>query len=151
MEQKLYSCCVCKQKLSSDNFYSDRSRRTYLSSKCKSCTKPHFKKYRDSASVKIAHNLRRRMRQILKSEGRSKLISEHIGCTKQQLVDYLESQFTQGMSWANYGYGPGKWVIDHIKPISIFLKNKEDISKANHYTNLRPCWYEENAKKRDKF
>lgn len=38
------------------------------------------------------------------------------GCTIKELKNYLEEQFTEGMTWDNHG----DWHIDHIKPISAF-------------------------------
>ncbi len=90
-----------------------------------------------------------------------------IGCSRQELKEHLEKQFKEGMNWDNYGPGyeidphthlpikiDGKivrkkqWQIDHIRPVSSFnLTNPEDVSKINHYSNLRPLWAEENASK----
>ena len=77
--------------------------------------------------------------------------SVNVGCTGKELVSHIESLWKPGMTWDNYGFGVGKWVIDHIRPISNFLKTGEDPRKANHYTNLAPLWSEENASKSDKF
>lgn len=42
------------------------------------------------------------------------------------------------MNWDNYG---SVWVIDHIIPIGSFdVEIKEELLKANHWTNLRPFW-----------
>jgi len=38
------------------------------------------------------------------------------------------------------------WHIDHIIPIAL-AKNKEEVIKLNHYTNLRPYWGDENLEK----
>lgn len=73
-----------------------------------------------------------------------------LGCSVSHFMSYLESLFKSGMSWANYGFGEGKWNIDHIKPISSFkLQNREEFLKACHYTNLQPLWHIENIRKSD--
>jgi len=70
-----------------------------------------------------------------------------VGCTPQFLKEYLETQFTEGMSWDNHGqYG---WHIDHIIPLSS-ANTKEEIYKLCHYTNLQPLWAEDNLKKGNK-
>ncbi len=49
------------------------------------------------------------------------------------------------MTWENYGFGEGKWTIDHIKPFAECDPNNiEELVKNNHYTNLRPMWFMEN-------
>ena len=66
--------------------------------------------------------------------------------------NYIESQFTEGMSWNNYGIGANNdtWHIDHIKPISSGI-NEDEIYSLNHYTNLRPMWCSDNIRKSNKF
>lgn len=69
-----------------------------------------------------------------------------LGCTFEQLKEHLESQFESWMSWENRASktvdGPNtSWDVDHIVPLST-AKNKNDIIRLNHYTNLRPlCAY----------
>lgn len=66
---------------------------------------------------------------------------ELLGCSFEELKDYLESKFEPWMSWDNRGLYSGEfnygWDIDHVIPLSSV--NKEDeIIKLNHYTNLQP-------------
>lgn len=119
------------------------------------------RKIRDTANIntKLAARLRKRIGKVLKSKGitgRSKY-SENAGCKGNELKLHLESTWYNhpvagiSMSWDNYGYGSGKWTIDHIRPIIDFLKKGEDPRASNHYTNLQAMWYEENIKKGSKF
>ena len=63
----------------------------------------------------------------------------------------MESQFTLGMNWDNYGRGKGKWNIDHIIPCDSFnLLDEEEQKKCFHYTNLQPLWFEDNLYKANK-
>ena len=41
---------------------------------------------------------------------------QYVGCTYQELLDHLESQFEEGMTWKNHG----EWQIDHFKAHSSF-------------------------------
>jgi hypothetical protein len=67
-----------------------------------------------------------------------------------EFKEYIEKQFTEGMSWNNYGNKiETDWSIDHIIPISS-ATTLDEVKKLNHYTNLRPLWHLENIKKRDK-
>ena len=72
---------------------------------------------------------------------------EIVGCTPQELKDYLEKQFKEGMTWENYGfYG---WHIDHIIPLAS-AETEDELLKLFHYTNLQPLWAEENLLKSNK-
>jgi hypothetical protein len=54
-----------------------------------------------------------------------------VGFTLEQLKSHLESNFTQEMTWGNYG---SFWEIDHIIPVSAFnFKTAEDF-------DFRRCW-----------
>ena len=63
------------------------------------------------------------------------------GCTADELKAYLESLFTEGMTWENYG----EWHVDHIRPVCSF--SAEEWEQINHYTNLQPLWAKDNFAK----
>lgn len=92
-----------------------------------------------------------RIRSALKSKGIKKYSTtmELCGCSISHLKKYLESLFTDGMSWENYGlYG---WHIDHIIPCASFdLTNPVQQKKCFHYTNLQPLWADINIDKSNK-
>lgn len=69
-----------------------------------------------------------------------------IGCTPEFLKEYIESKFTDGMSWGLIGQHIH---IDHIIPLSI-AKTEDEIYKLCHYTNLQPLWAKDNLKKSNK-
>jgi hypothetical protein len=72
-----------------------------------------------------------------------------IGCTMEFLRNHLESSFTEGMTWDNYGFRG--WHVDHIMPCASFdLTKEEEQRKCFHYTNLQPLWWLDNIKKSDK-
>lgn len=61
-----------------------------------------------------------------------------LGCSLQEFRQHIENQFTDGMSWDNYGIN-GKWTFDHIVPLTAFdLTDDEQLKKACHFTNVRP-------------
>jgi hypothetical protein len=66
-----------------------------------------------------------------------------IGCSQEELKDHLESLFTEGMTWENYG--KNGWHVDHIRPVCSF--STEEWEQVNHYTNLQPLWAEDNLTK----
>lgn len=75
----------------------------------------------------------RRRSEFLKQPGRFKDV---VGCSVDDFVKHIESQWVEGMSWDNWGRGNGKdvWHIDHIIPVS------DGARCTNHYSNLRPLW-----------
>jgi hypothetical protein len=56
-----------------------------------------------------------------------------LGYTPDELKTHLESLFTEGMTWGNYG----DWHIDHIKPVSRFDKTTP-VHIVNSLDNLQP-------------
>lgn len=75
-----------------------------------------------------------------------------LGYTVHDLRAHLEAQFTQPMSWENYGT---YWQIDHIKPIAAFglpskAQTEEIMEKAIAcwaLSNLQPLEARANASK----
>lgn len=108
----------------------------------------YLKNKRDSDPVyKITVNVRSRVKSYLKIKNITKKNKtfELVGITPIELKEYLEKQFTQGMSWDNYG----KWHIDHIIPLSS-AKSEDEIYKLCYYSNLQPLWAEDNLRKSNK-
>lgn len=77
-------------------------------------------------------------------DGKDMRTQEIVGCTFEELKLHIEKQFTDGMTWENYGIDG--WHIDHIKPLAM-ANTKEEIIASNHYTNLQPMWQLDNLKK----
>lgn len=107
------------------------------------------RKYDKLPKNRIKKNIRRRLSKFMKLENKNHYRKD-IGCTVQELVDHLESQFVDGMSWNNYGSGENgdhrdSWHVDHIIPLSKF-----EGQYPNHYTNLQPLWAADNLHKSDK-
>lgn len=98
-------------------------------------------------NYRIGQRLRVRVYHALKGKTKSIKTLTLLGCSIEQLKQHLELQFTEGMSWDNYG----KWHIDHIKPCDSFnLENQEEQLKCFHYTNLQPLWAKDNLSKSNK-
>lgn len=100
-------------------------------------------------AFRIAQNLRKRLWEAVKagSTGKAASTMELTGCTLPELTQHLESQFTDGMNWENYG----EWHIDHIKPCASFdLTDPEQQRACFHFTNLQPLWAADNLSKGDR-
>lgn len=92
--------------------------------------------------IKITKSIRDSFKRRGVSKGTR--TEEILGCTYEFFRSHMESMFSDGMSWDNYGYYG--WHIDHIIPLST-AKNENDVIKLNHYTNLQPLWMADNLKK----
>ena len=71
-----------------------------------------------------------------------------VGYTREDLMIHLELQFTNGMSWNNYG----SWHIDHIRPIASFTFNSyadDGFKQCWRLENLQPLWAVDNILKGD--
>ncbi len=110
------------------------------------------KSYANNPQFKIRTALRSRLLQTVKHQRgvKSGKTLELLGCTLEQFKVHLERQFLPKMTWDNYGYGDGKWHIDHIRPVVVFdLTKAEEQRACFHFTNLRPLWQVDNFKKGD--
>ena len=73
-----------------------------------------------------------------------------IGCTVAELSQHLRIQFTDGMTWDNYGRNG--WHVDHVRPCASFdLTDPEQQRQCFHYTNLQPLWAGDNIRKGSKW
>lgn len=102
----------------------------------------------------IADRIRTLIRNSFRRRGLRKntKTSELLGCSTAEFKAYLESRFSDGMSWANYGNGHGKWNIDHIIPLSMFdLSSLSQQKLAFKFSNCRPLWAIDNIKRHKLF
>jgi len=99
------------------------------------------KKYRYAhMNVRLARNLRSRVYKALMGLCKSEATLELLGCSDDDLMYHLESQFNDGMTWDNYG-GKHGWQMDHIRPCVDFdLSDPYQQHECFHYTNLQPLW-----------
>ena len=100
-------------------------------------------KFKCQTRTMIYNAFTRACRGVYKKNIRTEVI---LGCTLDEFVLHISSQFTEGMTIQNYG----SWHIDHIKPLAL-AKTHEEIVKLNHHTNLQPLWAIDNRKKRAKY
>lgn len=154
-------CKICNTEKSNTDFHKDYKSKDGLFSYCKFCKKEYDRnKYLNNKDTinknsvlyqksrrktdynyRLIRNLRSRLYDALKNKRKSGSAVNDLGCSISQLKNYLETKFTNGMNWDNYG----KWHIDHIRPLSSFnLSDRKELTEACHYTNLQPLWAEDN-------
>jgi len=97
---------------------------------------------------KLISNFRTAIYQVLKESNVDK--NEHyfdvLPYSQEELIQHLENQFTDDLTWDNYG----EWHLDHIIPISSFNIQEmgdEEFIKCWSLKNLQPLWGEENIRK----
>ena len=107
----------------------------------------HLNRRENDIQYKISISLRSRLWSALKGNYKNGSAVKDLGCSIDELKIYLESKFTNGMNWDNYG----EWHIDHKRPLASFdLTDRQQLLEACHYTNLQPLWAEDNLSKSDK-
>jgi hypothetical protein len=98
-------------------------------------------------NFRLKDSLRNRVRQAIKNNSKSTNTRNLIGCSIDYIKGYLECQFSDGMTWENYG----KWHIDHIVPCDYFnFSIPENQFRCFNYKNLQPMWGKENLSKSNK-
>jgi len=130
---------------------SDKKYRAKPSS-MKRVNEQRYEKYHNDPAYKLKVLMRGRLNKVLDRKKQSKRFTKELGCTFDELVIHLESQFYTDpktgdiMSWDNHSMEG--WHVDHIKPLHEFdLYDDEQFKKAAHYTNLQPLWWWENLEK----
>ena len=69
--------------------------------------------------------------------------------TPEELINHLEKQFKDDMTWDNYGI----WLVYHMSPITYFDihdMGDDEFMKCWSFENLQPMWGEENIRKSNK-
>lgn len=116
-------------------------------------TKREYERNRKSRDplYKLISNFRTAIYQVLKESNVEK--NNHyfdiLPYTQKELIQHLENQFTDDMTWGKYG----EWHVDHKLPISSF--NIEEMGDNEFIEcwsldNLQPMWGEENIFKSNK-
>jgi hypothetical protein len=159
-DEKHRICSICKiKKKLTDYYISKRSKGGYFSY-CKICSanknktlrsenkeyyKSYNRTYRNQPHVKIINNMRTRVHYALENETKSAKTKELLGCTILYYKKWLEYQFTEEMTWNNYG---SYWHIDHVKPcISFDMSDEEEQKECFNWKNTRPMRVSDNLSK----
>ena len=103
-------------------------------------------KRRSTAKGRLSDNMTGAIYKSLTLNKNGRSWESLVGYTAGQLKRHLESLFTDGMSWDNYG----EWHIDHKIPIKAFNYTKpehEDFKRCWALSNLQPMWAKDNISK----
>lgn len=97
---------------------------------------------------KLSGNIRTLICNSIVEQGfkKNSKTSKILGCGFEEFKKHIENQFTEGMSWDNYG----DWEYDHKTPLS-WAKTEDEIIALNHHSNFQPLWREDNRSKLNKY
>jgi hypothetical protein len=115
--------------------------------------KRKYEKHRKDTdpAYKLIANFRTAIYQVLKENNveKNRHYFDILQYTPEELILHLEKQFTDSMTWENYG----EWHVDHKTPISSFnFESIDDDSFMECWSlgNLQPMWGKENIVKGSK-
>jgi hypothetical protein len=132
-------------------YANNKPRAKELAREFKANNKEHLRQYaktkrQKDTNYREAVRMRNLLRSAIRSETGISSIWKYVGCSRAEFRRHIEKQFTENMSWENWGQSG--WHIDHIKPLSHFDMISEDQKAlAFHYSNTRPLWSQENWSK----
>jgi len=154
---EIKKCGHCKEKKPKTEFFSSCRTKDGLRGTCNECEIKLRDKYKDKSNArnlrrykndpvfKLKKSLRGRLAKYI--QRKSVPMNNIIGCNWNELKNYIENKFVEGMTWQNWGqYG---WHVDHIIPLDS-AKTENDLYKLSHYTNLQPLWAKDNRLKSNK-
>jgi hypothetical protein len=113
--------------------------------KCRAYARNRNHKNLELSAIKWMRNFLYRTEQQGFLKTKLNTITE-FGYTPRQLINRIECQFQEGMSWNNRR----EWHIDHKKPISRFNNNTSP-RIINMLCNLRPIWAKDNISKGNRY
>ena len=109
------------------------------------------RRLKEDPVFRLITNMRKGLCAIVSGKRKRHPTMQYIGMTSDELMDYLEDRFTEGMTRDNYG----KWHVDHERPLASFdftgQDREEQLHIAWHHTNLQPLWAKDNLSKGAKY
>lgn len=153
-------CSKCKVEKEVSSFHKQKGGKFGVRKICKECREnldmEELEKRREGQKrsierrygnpvFRLRRNMHSRVCDSLKSKNikKTKPLIISMGVDFDELKVILEKQFTDGMSWENYG---PYWHVDHKIPLST-AHSIEEFETLLHYTNLQPLTCIENYKK----
>lgn len=107
-------------------------------------------KWHNDANFRLKKSMSQTFIAVVHNNRKSSTYLDKVGLTPMDIRDHLESLFTDGMTWDNYGNGG--WEIDHIKPKHLFDHTDEkQLQECWSLSNLQPLWKEDNVQKGRKY
>lgn len=108
----------------------------------------HYNKMNNDPKYKLGQRTRTAVYTCLKERSVAKYRStfDLLGYSIEELMAHLEKQFTEGMTWDNYG----EWHVDHKIPMNSFnfeTTDDREFKLCWCLDNLQPLWGSDNLTK----
>ena len=130
-----------------------KSRNYYQSNKIRIAKRANIytkNRRKNDIMFKFVENLRNSVRRAIKCQFKSEKTMDLLGCTINEFLNHLESQFDTNMSWNNYGKKINQWSIDHILCCELFdFSNPKHQKFCFNYKNIKPLCHIDNESKSD--
>lgn len=165
-------CRLCKKVKPVIEFGVSKELKDGISYKCRPCVNAKMREYRKTHRPKsrprnmekrrirerrydklprnkIVNRTRKTIRRYINGWRSHGKITEVMGCSRAEMITYLESKFQPLMTWENYNHAG--WHVDHIIPCRAFdLTIKQHVRWCSNYRNLQPLWRKDNMDKKDR-
>jgi len=152
-----YTCKPCENKIHKIYYENNTEKKIEKVKKYKSENSEKIKiarriyaknKYKNDICYKIEVCIRARLHDALKNRKKGDKTINYLGCSINELKDWLSYNFKDGMTFENHAT---HWQIDHIIPCASFdFTIEENIHKCFHWSNLAPLESSKNMKKSSK-
>lgn len=148
-------CKYCEKKMALSKYYENREYNISKNKKYKDENRDKINETRRKYMKKIMENpeqkIKRNMKSLISAKIRhvkSKHTSDYLGTCMKDIIEWLQYNMVNEMTWENYG---SYWEIDHCIPISLFNILKEDeLLDCFCWMNLMPMVNTENRRKSNK-
>lgn len=142
---KEYESDVAKLRQLDNAWVRHKEANAYLVSKAKAWRGKAARHRELKTNYYLSKCIRSRIYRVLMGQLKSAPTLELLGCTIAEFRAHLESRFTDGMTWENYGT---HWHIDHKRPCASFdLSQPEQQRQCFHYSNMQPLGASQNISK----
>ena len=110
-------------------------------------------KRKNDVSYRVSKYISNAVYKSLKGKKNGAHWEDIVGWTVKEGRAHLESLFTEGMTWENYGGGKYEWSLDHIIAVSkwdITSAKCQELKDCWALDNLQPLWHVRNMEKGNK-
>ena len=141
-----------------EKYHNNKEKIKEVGKKWREKNKEHLREYKnkyqkDRKKIDHLYKLKISIRSLISTSfkngftNKSKKTKDILGCSFEDFKIYLENQFSEDMTWENYGT---YWHLDHKIPAS-WAENDEHLYELNHYTNFQPLYWLDNLIKGNRY